>query len=234
MPPSFDRFWEHLVGHPPPPSHIQRLITRAMEDAIHRRRPKPTRVEQQRIPTPSSSLSSSSSSAAGDTPIPDSSSAPSRWLTAAPTYTDIIIDNADFTLAMRHYLNLPTLNLPSHCECGAELHNSTIHFHGCPKLRRRSILSRHESLKQCIASYARRAGINTTLEEPERDKDDRRTVPDLTFLTDQGTIFADITVFLPSPPLVFVFPMPSRLVNVRNVITTLPSLLSAMHGFCLW
>ena len=119
------------------------------------------------------------------------------WLTTTPTKTFSNLSSPLFNAALRHRYNLPAAdNLPSRCKCNTELATYPSHFHSCNFTRRTSVLNRHQCLVMCIAHYARSVGLIVHVEPPQRDNQQKRTIPDFSFTTTADSIHyqSDVSV----------------------------------------
>ena len=120
------------------------------------------------------------------------------WLTALPSSSSTSLSDRAVRAAIRHRYELPCRDdLPDHCACGVVLATEPFHFHVCPQLRRTGMTKRHDTIVYHLADVCRRLAIPCNIEPPMRNAAGKRTRPDLSFVTHDGTVYIDGSVVCP-------------------------------------
>ena len=144
----------------------------------------------------SSSTAKTSLSTRPISPLPDRSS--SYWLNI-PVSPSFELSNQEFQTACRLRLGLSPVDGLRHCDCGADLVESPLHFLICPNLRS-PVISRHDRLFQCLARIARLSGI-AVQGEPRLSSSEEATRADgLFFFTYIQPAYIDLGCVHPAAP----------------------------------
>jgi hypothetical protein len=121
----------------------------------------------------------------------------SLWITSVPVSPELLIRNGDYQAAVRNLLMLPAVSYDSldSCACGIDLRSDPCHFQSCPRLRRRSILVRHNQVAQALVSLAR-LGQMAVRREPSYRLDDADGIdrPDLTIVGVGCCYLVDVSI----------------------------------------
>jgi hypothetical protein len=130
-----------------------------------------------------------------------------RWLTADPTDHDrAYIQSDSFRIAMRHRLGLsPPHAYGSRCACGRSWSSIRPDHHHTCRTTAAALTARHNHVLQVLASIAREAGMDVTVEpRPEHgagrrsDDDTDRIRPDLKLRGYYGVTLIDVSIVHPS------------------------------------
>jgi hypothetical protein len=122
----------------------------------------------------------------------------SYFLTTLPTETAYIIPSNAFSNAVSFRQGQHDNNLSPICgACRKDMtNNGDHHFAGCNGLKRRAITTRHDMIKQHIASVFRSAGAQVRV-EPVTNEGKR---PDIAIYTPRGCVLLDVAVVHPLAP----------------------------------
>ena len=109
------------------------------------------------------------------------------------------MSDSEFELAIRLRCGLPPSSspLPSVCPlCRAAMADDAYHFFSCPKLKRRSVNRRHDSLQNGIARFARANQCLVSITPKQADS----KVPDLRIVFADGAVQVDVSGTHPLAP----------------------------------
>ena len=122
------------------------------------------------------------------------------WLNSIPSSPELVINDADFILAVRHRLGLPCAEeLPIMCACEkVALADDVSHFHSCQKQKRTSITARHDFIVRALAKLFRRVGAVVHIEP--RIYGSERLRPDLDITFPDQSFMVDVAVTHPTAP----------------------------------
>ena len=120
------------------------------------------------------------------------------WITVIPSCPELTLTDHDFRAAARLRLGLaPASDLPPRCLCQATFEDP-LHFHSCPRLKRKEITARHDLIVRQLAWFFRVAGALVHIEPRVFDKE--RLRPDLEVILSDGVLLVDVTVVHPCSP----------------------------------
>lgn len=123
-------------------------------------------------------------------------------LTANPGDPGCALTNEAYRIMIRHRIGLPPTRVAFRpnptCDLCGKINVNEYHGLDCSKLKRRSILWRHDRIVHTVASSVRETGGCVSI-EPRLHMEDRKK-PDLKILLGNNVIWADVVVTNPTAP----------------------------------